>query len=124
MRAHSNEEAESIVSVSIRLSGEQVYSHTTHYDAMWVAFDAGAFVGFDLKSEDDRDNFAEACQSGKLFVQLQVEEGFLTNRGRFVGRDEAYSLATQAYQLRDDFDRKFEWLDASDLKLAGAIIQS
>lgn len=44
----------------------------------------------------------KAMDAGKPFSEPRLEYGFLTNKGRFVGRDEAFDLSVKAGQVAED----------------------
>lgn len=106
------------MAAAIRLSDGRVFSHATHHDAIWVAFDAGAFPAFATTTEEGRDAFAEVLQSGEFFEGRSLEDGFTTSNGRFVGRQEAFQIARSARQVRAEMLRyRTASLDVEDLPL-------
>jgi hypothetical protein len=110
---------ERIVAAAIRLLDGSIFSHATHYDAIWVAFDAGVFPNFTDTSEEGRAAFADAVQSGKFFEGQSVEDGFTTDKCRFVGREEAFHIARSARQVRaKKFYNSTPALDVEDFPLA------
>ena len=110
---------ERIVAAAIRLFDGSVFSHATHYDAIWAALDAGAFPAFTNITEEGRAAFADTVQSGELFEAQSIEDGFVTSEGRFVGRDEALFIAESAQQVRSKmrYDGMAS-LDVEDFPLA------
>lgn len=101
-------EAERIISAASKIRGN-IYTGTYHPDCMWVAHQEGAFPEFKTHEE-----FTRAWSNGKIEPE---EEGFMTNQGRFVSREEAFKIATRAQQIEpesDDLLRGRYELDAGD----------
>lgn len=107
------------MAAAIRLSNGTVFSDATHHDAIWVAFDAGAFPAFAHTTEDGRDSFADALQAGGFFDGQSMEDGFRTSKGRFVTREEAFYIARSARQVQANMPHDLTAsLDVEDFPLA------
>lgn len=104
---------ERIIKAAVKLEDGTIFAGSSHFMAMSAAINSGLLPELEFMNFDD---YKKLC-----------DEGFLTNAGRFVGREEAYQIATanQADELAKhgqqyspcpaDADRK--WLDSDDLSI-------
>jgi hypothetical protein len=81
---------ERVVAAALKIKGK-VYTGVYHPDAMWDAWDKGAFPKYKTM-----DAFQMAWEDGKIHAD---EEGFVTSTGRFIGREEAFDIAAKAKQI-------------------------
>lgn len=89
-----------IVAAALRFKNGSVSTGINHIECWWKAFYDGII----------KENPAE--QSVVDFVEKYgVEEGFVTDTGRFVDRDRAFQIAVAARQV----DSSMGWLDAGEL---------
>jgi hypothetical protein len=97
----SPNDLEHIAAVAIRFPDGRVFEDCTHFGAMFAAFHAGAFPPCKPKTTKGWNTFMKFVDDMKLTSKYRLEEGFTTNSGRFVGRDEAFRIAERARQLKE-----------------------
>lgn len=108
-RRNESAQRERIVAAAMRIRGK-VYTGKFHAAAVWDAYSHDAFPEY-TTTED----FKKAWETDQL--PRDMEEGFVTNTGRFVDREEAFELAGVAGQTDpwSDEMRGRSSLDADDV---------
>lgn len=113
-----NEGKEKVESAALRFPSGNVYTDMIHFYCYQQAIEAGEFPGF--TSVDD---IFDSKNLDKL-NDVKFEEGFMTDHGRFLSREEAFKLAKKSKQVprgrvpacSDDPEGCKPWLDSTDIE--------
>jgi hypothetical protein len=101
------DEQEHVVRAAVRLD-DKVYTGLTHLDCYYLAAEIRNVITND--TEDFNDWIHTVCDNAT------AEEGFTTNTGRFMDREEAYEIAQNAKQTSFRTSHDDNWLDYSDVE--------